>query len=496
MTEGILDLARPSGALPRAIGAVTALLALVMAACSKSTPTVNASPSPVPTVTIPGAPTPTAVPNTSGIAYLPDAGNGGIFQGVQVVHFEDINGNLLGGPQGLNIRFAGAVGAIGFTVDSSDAIAAISLTGGPPYNLAQDVFGASVGSIVPVGAPYVMSSFPPTAPPTTGASPAPTPTPIVPPVVPDAYTLALLGTGTVGLALTTGVGSQGVLGITSLVNAPPQYGGFIPFVGGAISPPSYPRTNIVVAPNGTYALVRGPIDMLVLSIIDIPTGFELQVLQYSSSLGYGSGPTLRGDGAMAISAEDPGRALIGQTPGVNGLTVITGLPKTIVTTDSITLPSRPHSIAISPGGAFAAVGADAGFYIIGGVGSGALTIQPPFAPSSTSGNANSPPYVACDGTTRHLQNVTSVAFDSTAKFLILFGTSPGLSCPMGYNSTVMVLPFNQSTGSTPSPAPVTSPGPTPPPGSTSSPTPSPVPTKFVENGIITQPSDNSLMVVR
>ena len=67
---------------------------------------------------------------------------------------------------------------------------------------------------------------------------------------------------------------------------------------------------------------------------------------------------------------------------------------------------------------------------------------------------------------------------------------------MGYNSTIMVLPFNQSTGATPTPGPTATPIPTPAPGVTATPTPSPVPTKFVENGIITQPSDSALMVVR
>jgi hypothetical protein len=470
-----------------------AALSLLMAACSKSTPTAKATPTPIPTVS--GAPTPTSQPNTTGIAYLPDAGNGGTFQGVQVVHFEDINGNLLGGPQGINIRFAGAVGVIGFTVDASDAVAAISATGGPPYNLAQDVFGSSIGSLVPVGEPYIMSNPPPTAPPTTGPTPKPTATPLVPTVVPDAYTMALLGTGTVGLGLTTGSGAGGILGISSLTNAPPQFGGFVPFSGGTISPPNFPRTNIIVSPNGAYALARGPADLIVLSITDVASGFQLNIIQYSESLGYNSNP-LRGNGVMDISQADPGRALIGQVPGPQGIQLITGLPTAINYGETRTLPSKPHSIAISPAGIFAVVGTDSGFFVIGGIGSGALTVEPPFAASPTSGTANSPPYIACDGNTHYLQNITGVGFAANGKYLVLLGTAPGLSCPMGYNSTIMVLPFNQSTGATPTPGPTATPVPTPAPGVTATPTASPVPTKFVENGIITQPSDSALMVVR
>jgi len=494
VTEGPSILARPNGALPRAIGAVLAALSLLLAACSKSTPTAKATPTPVPTVS--GAPTPTSQPNTTGIAYLPDGGNGGTFQGIQVVHFEDIDGNLLGGPQGINIRFAGAVGVVGFTVDASDAVAAISATGGPPYNLAQDIFGSSIGSLVPVGEPYVISNPPPTPVPTTGPTAKPTATPLVPTVVPDAYTMALLGTGTVGLALTTGAGAGGILGISSLTNAPPVYGGFVPFSGGTISPPNFPRTNIVVSPSGAYALVRGPADLLVLSITDVASGYQFNIIQYSEALGYNSSNFLRGDGVMAISQADPGRALIGQSPNALAIQLITGLPTAINYGETITLPSKPRAIGISPAGIYAVVGADNGFYVIGGVGSGALTLQAPFAPNPSSPTANAPPYIACDGTTHYLQNITGVGFASNGKYLVLLGTSPGLSCPMGYNSTIMVLPFNQSTGATPTPGPTATPIPTPAPGVTATPTPSPVPTKFVENGIITQPSDSALMVVR
>ncbi len=446
-------------------------------------------------MTIPGAPTPTAPANTTGVAYIPDGGFGGGFQGVQVVHFEDTSGFLLGGPQPVNIRFEGSVGILGFTTDASDVVAAISLTGGSPYHLAQDVFGGSTSSLVPVGAPYDMSLVP-TAPPTTGPTASPSPTPLVPPVVPDAYSIAMLGTGLTGEALVTGPGAGGVLGVTSLTNAPPEYGGFIPFVGGEINPPLYPRTNVLVASDTTYALVRGPLDLLVLSITPSGIGYHLQIVQYSSSLGYGSSYALRGDGAMAISQEDTGRALIAQVPGgTNGLQLVTGLPKSITFTSSLTLPSRPHAVAITPSGSFAVVGADAGFYVISGIGSGMLAVLAPFAASPTSGMANSPAYVACDGNMHYLQNITGVAFASN-KYLVLYGTSPGLSCASGLNSSIVVLPFNESSGSPPSPAPPASPSPTPAPGTTNTPSPSPKPTMFTQNGIVTLPSDSSLMVVR
>lgn len=445
---------------------------------------------------MPGAPTPTAPANTTGVAYVPDGGYAPGFQGVQVVHFETLGGDLLAGPQPVNIRFAGSVGVLGFTVDSTDVVAALSLTGGAPYHLAQDVFGGSTSSLVPVGAPYDMALVP-TAAPTTGPTASPSPTPLIPPVVPDAYSIAMLGSGLTGEALVTGAGAGGILGVTSLTNAPPGYGGFIPFVGGPISPPLYPRTNIVVASDTTYALVRGPLDLLVLTVSLSASGYHLQITQYSSALGYGSGASLRGDGAMAISQEDTGRALIAQVPsGTNGLALVTGLPKNITFTGSLALPSRPHAVAISPSGAYAAVGADAGVYIIAGIGSGTLSVNPPFAPSSTSGTANSPAYTACDGKTHYLQNITGVGFASNGRYLVLLGTSPGLTCPSGYNSSVVVIPFNQSNGSTPSPAPTPSPSPKPPQGVSPSPTASPIPTQFTQNGIVTQPSDSSLMIVR
>ena len=317
----------------------------------------------------------------------------------------------------------------------------------------------------------------------------------MPPVVPDAYSIALLGTGATGEALVTGAGAAGILGVTSLTNAPPQYGGFIPFVGGTINPPLYPRTNIVIASDTTYALVRGPLDLLVVSVTPSASGYHLQITQYSSALGYGASASLRGDGAMAVSQEDTGRALFALPGGSNAIELVTGLPKNVTMTASLPLPSRPHAVAITTSGAFAVVGADAGFYIISGIGSGQLMINAPFAPSPTSGMANSPAYVACDGSTRYLQNITSVAFASN-KYIVLYGTSPGVSCPSGLNSSIVVLPFNPATGSTPTPEPTPSPSPKPPQGVTPSPTASPMPTQFTQNGVVTLPSDSSLMVVR
>ncbi|HMD01596.1 MAG TPA: hypothetical protein VKG44_01400, partial [Candidatus Baltobacteraceae bacterium] len=298
-----------------------------------------------------------------------------------------------------------------------------------------------------------------------------------------------------GVALVAGGGAVGFLGLTSLTNAPPQFGGFVPFQGGAISPPLYPRPNIAVSADNTDALVRGPLDLMALTITLVSTGYQFNITGYDGSLGYGSA-VLRGHGAIAFDPSNAGRAILGQSPTANNIILITGLPKTITQTSTLLLSSTPRSIAITPNGSYAIVGADAGFYVVGGVDAGALMLQTPFAPSATSGSANSPAYVACDGSMRNLQNITSVAVTSNGKYIVLLGSAPGLSCLNGYNDTVVVLPFNQSNGSTPTPAPT--PAPTTPPqgGATPAPTPTPVPTMFTQNNIVTQPANTDYMVVR
>jgi hypothetical protein len=150
------------------------------------------------------------------------------------------------------------------------------------------------------------------------------------------------------------------------------------------------------------------------------------------------------------------------------------------------VPSTPHSVVITPNGQYAIVGTDAGLYVVNGVNGGALTPVAPFAPGPVSG-VSSPAFVGCDANPHTLLNVASVGFSLDAKYLIALGTGSGVSCASGNNSSILAIPFNESTGSTPSPSPTVAPA--------TSPSPSPNPTLFTQNNVITPPTNADYLVV-
>ena len=516
-------MARPSwtGTRLAALGFALVTVTVAFSACNKSTSTptgptptpvgftptpVGFTPTPVGMTPTPVASGATAAPGINGTVYVPDGGGVGSIRGLQIVRSETLNGSLMASfptsqPSVLNL--GGSVGGFALSSDLSDAFAAVSTTGGPPYSLVQDIFGAASVSLVPVSSAYNVNPTPSPFPTPTpsGMTPGPgtaTPTATPPPIT-DISSMAILGSSSAAVGLVLGPGTQGLLGLTSITSPPLIYGGFVPFQGATPNPPVLPRTSILIAPQPTtttapmYAFVRGTSDALTLGITLVTQqNFQFNVLAVDPSLGTGS--TLRGGGADAVSFADPTRALVA-FPNTNQVVLVTGLPQSFSHSSMVTLGSHPHSVAITSGGQFAVVGGDAGFYVLGGVASGALVVETPYAGTPSSGQANSPPYLGCDGKTHNLVNITSVGFSADAKYLVLLGTQP-TGCLSGNNSSVVVLPFNPATGTPPSPGPTPTPGPSPAPGTTATPVPTPSPTSFTQNNIVTPPTGADLMVAR
>ncbi len=484
---------------PRTLGIGLAVVSLAFAACSKS----GSSPTPTPSASVATAtPVPAGVPSSLvsacgaafGIAYEPDGGNGGAFKGVQVTHFEDGSGNLCGAVAAPNatpasVAFSSSVGTLAFSSDLSDAVALLQNSAGG-YTLAQDVFGASVGSLVPVGAPYDLSAYPPTPAPTTTASPSATATPSNAPLLADAQSLAILGGSSFGVALTTGVAAAGspnaIVALTSLTNAPPQYGQDVPFSGATYtlkSIPNVPRSIVRVGESTSgsslrlVALARGPQDLLVFNVTSVGSGYQFDATADDTTLG--SATTLRGNGAIAFDPIDATRALVGGAS--NGastqLTLVTGMPASLTHASTLALPGNIRSIAITSNGAFGVVGTDVGIVVVKGVDTGTLSLVAPFAANAAATSASAPTYTTCNGTTATLTNVASVGLASpNSQYLVALGTSPGVTCTSGYNASIVAVPFNATTGSTPSPSPTTAAS------------ASPVPASFVQNNVIAPPT--------
>ena len=210
----------------RSLGAGVALVALALGACSHSgsTPTPGSSPTPTPNPST----TPVGCSAVSfGVAFIPDGG-GGTFRGVQAVHFEDTTTNLCGSVQIVNIPFVGAVGAMGFASDATTGLAAVSTNGGATFTQVQDIFGINTSALIPVGSTYDVTLTPTPAPSTT-------PTPSGPVVLSDVNSISILGSSTTSVGMIGGPGT-GVLALTGLANAPPRFGGFVPFQGGTPAP--------------------------------------------------------------------------------------------------------------------------------------------------------------------------------------------------------------------------------------------------------------------
>ncbi len=233
------------------------------------------------------------------------------------------------------------------------------------------------------GTPYDVSVAP---------SPAPSVCPNVP-LIPDATSVTIIGTTTQGsspVALITGPSASAIVALTSLTNAPPQYGCAIPFSGSGykINPPAYPRSIAHVSPdlNGSILLARGPSDLLVFAGTVVGSGYQYNA--YADDTTLGSGATLRGLGNLAFDPADVSRVLVGGTSAGagNALTLVTGLPNAINKSATLSLPGNINSIAIDGTGTYAYVATDVGLVVVNGVATGSLSIvRPGFVPGSGTG---------------------------------------------------------------------------------------------------------------
>jgi hypothetical protein len=476
----------------RLAGASIAIVALALAACSKSSNPPVTSASATPTAFSTAVASASPGPASNGIAYVPDAGSG---SSVQVVHVEDVNGNLLPSPSPLpmTVSFPASVGPFVSAVDGSVALAVLKKPGAG-YSLVQSVLGVGTGSIVPVGSTYDASQLPtptPSTSPSPGATATPVPSPL--PVISDITGASILGTGSNSVGLLIGPSTQGFLGITSLAFAPPQFGGFAPFQGSTqtVTVASSPRTNIeaVLDTAGVYsALVRGPADLIALQISLVGSGYQFNISADDTTLGY-AGSQLRGYGAFAIDPNDATKAVVGQGTGgnANQLTLVTGLPTTIARSSVISLNSAINSVTVAGTGTYALVGAANGFYIVGGITSSSLAVVAPTLSGLANPNDSSAyaiPFIGCDGAMHRLTNVTSIDLTYDSKFLVALG-SGGQSCSSGKNSTLVAVPVDLTNGvvATPSPAPTAS-------GSATTP-----PSQFTQNNIVTPPTGVDYMAV-
>lgn len=443
-----------------------AALAL-LAACSKSYSSLpSTSPTPVPS----GSPGAIGTPSVAsvGVAYVPDGGGAGQ-RGVEVVHFEDTSGNLLAKPAPVAVVFPGAVEELAISSDTTVGIGAMSRAAAAPYPLIQDLSGFTGASPVLVGPAYDAAIVP---------SPAPNATPTAAAVIPDIAGVAVLGTGQQSVGLAVG-GTNGILATSALTNSsfPFAYGGFASFMpasGSTVTVPAGTRNNITASPlsptTGTFTvLVRGQ-DLLVYDVTQNLSGSGYLFTITAEDATLGTTPSLlRGNGAMALTS-DGSRAVLAQAQGPDTVALITGLPTAIKVAATLTLPSRPHSVAISPNGAYAAVGTDGGVFLVSGVSGSTLAMTGPLVAT----------YTGSDGLSHQLVNVSSVGFTLDGRYLVALALlNPGVSTV----GSVVVLPFNQSAapGSpTPSPAP----------------TGSLLPTMFVQSGITTGGIDLDNLVVR
>lgn len=479
------------------LGAAATLLLAAASACSKSSNSATAVPTAVPSGAT-ASPTTTPTPAVIGVAYVPDGGNGAGFNGIQFAHFEDTGGNLLPSPATsatpTAVRFPASVGPLAFAADGSVAAAAMGSAG--VYTQIQGIFGANAANLVPAGLPYVTN-----VPPSPAASPTPTATPEADAVVADVRSISILGTSTAAVALLQG-NPAGLLGVSSLTQTPPQFSGFVPFSAAAVATPSpiplpAGAAHLFVASEATStggtdgngnaivgnALVRGNADLFSLQVTVVGAGYGFAIKADDTTLGVNPAVAAnqRGRGAMAFSPTDPSRALIGQAPAANQVTLVTGLPTAITRSYTLTLPTgaRIRSVAIATGGQMAVLGADDGYYVIGGVSSPPMTLLAQTSPgiygTGTVTGGIQPSYVGADGATHALANISSVGFSADGKYLALLGSATGAT-----SATLVALPFNQSIGASATPAPS---GTIP-------------PQTFTQNNVYLPNADQDLTVVR
>ncbi len=478
------------------------------AACghSGSTPSVTSSATPVATPTG-SAPASLSSPcaSTLGVAYEPDAGNGAGFNGIQVVHFEDNGEHLCGAVTPVSttngIRLDGSVGPLAVSQDQSDALALIFNGASNGYSLAQDLFGAELGQLVPAGTFYDLAVAPTPVPAVTlspGATATPSPNPTPPAaLISDATSVTILNGSSTAVALfvSPGTNPQGIVALTSLSNAPPQYGSSVPF-----SSPNYTLqnpvgtsfSNIRAMSNATSGvqnvLVRGTNDLIVYGVTDNALGYQFNVQAQDTNLG--STTVLRGYGRMAIDPQDPSRALVGGTSAgnLNQLTLITGMPGAITESSTLQMPGAINSIAYSPSGVVAVVGTTAGIVVVGGTSGSTLTQLTPFGSGLV---AYQPVFTNCNGARSTLTNVVSVGFSADELYVLGLGTGAGVSCASGYNGTLVAVPLSGSSGATPVPGSAATPTPAP----SGSPAPSPFPTFFQQNNVIAPPAGADYLFV-
>jgi hypothetical protein len=425
--------------------------ALSLAACSKSgSSSVPAGATPTPTVSPTVGPSSTPPPAAAGIAYLPDAGNGGPL-GITVAHFEEFTGAAY--PyKPLFVNFRGSVRL--FTIDTSNTtgLAVIKSTSGG-YTLLQGVLGLTTASIFPGGNPYDTSVVPP--------SPAPTSA-----IIGDVTDENMIGNGIGAVGLSMGPSAFGILGVNQASTQTPTFNGFIGFPCKGRTPTfgsgygavaTSPSTNVS---SGNYStLVRGPQALLSFSVApnfgEVPPRYVFCYQVQDTALGANmlSTPGAAGHGLMSFSPIDPSRAFLGQVgTSINQVALVTGLPFAITRSSTLTLSGagRVNSVAFAPNGQFAAVGTDAGLFIMSGVNTPTLGIEGQGANKSK--GPYSPNYKGADGLYHPVKNVTSVGFSADGLFLAatvsLFQNSPGASS----GGTLVVLPFNISTGILSAPA--------------------------------------------
>jgi len=480
-----------------------AVASFAFAACgghgSSPTPTTTASAVPTPTGSAPASlESPCA--SSLGVAYEPDGGNGNGLDGIQVVHFEDDSRNLCGAvtpkSTAAAIRLDDPVGPLALSQDGTDAIALLFNSATNGFSLAQDIFGANVGSLVPAGTAYNLS-LPPTPVPAVSGSPTPVPasTPTAA-VLDDASSITIIGEGTLGVGLVVGPNAtpQAIIGLTSIGNAPPQYGSSVPFIG-STNTLTHPFgtsftsiRSITDSANVTNVLVRGTNDLIAIGVTGVASGYQFNIESEDKNLG--SNVVLRGYGHMALNPADSSRALVGGTSAgnANQLTLVTGLPTSITESSTLQMPGAINSIVFGPFGTYAAIGTTAGIVIVGGTTGNTLGEVKAFGPTVT---GYAPTFTNCNGTTSTLTNVASVGFSADENYLVALGTASGVSCASGYNATLVAVHFNSGTGATPAPNTL----PTPTAAPSGSPSPSPIPTFFQQNNIIPPPANADYLYV-
>ena len=437
------------------------------------------------------------------VAYEPDGGtpNGRAFHGLQTIHYEDGNtflcGNVLPTSAPTAIPFASAVQSLALSPDFGAALAitqggAAASVGG--YGLAQDVFGVSVGEIVPAGSPYDLTVQPtpvPTTAPSPGTSPVPTATATgLARIVTDATSVVVFpfSTGSY-IGLTTGPAASAIVGLTSITNAPPQYGEAVSFADTTFTHrlANVPRSNLAVAANGSALLARRPFGSLLVRGHDGCERLRNQCRSRGHDARNARGHAWRRPDRVRSGRSDAGARGSTTAGGSNVLTLITGLPAAITHTSQLALPASINSIAIDSTGAYAYIATTAGIYSVSGIATGTLALAPSFV-TRTAGAPSVLTYTNCNRVAARMTNVSSVRISNDSKYIVALGNAPNTVCPLAnYNSAVVAVPILPSTNTTPSPGPTVA---------AANATATPFVSKFVQNNVITPPSAADYFMVR